>query len=55
MLVYATDAGISLLQALQPRIDEHHADVATLLGERNARQLERLLTILIEESERPAA
>ena len=55
VLVYATDAGLSLLQELQPRIDEHHADLATLLGERNARQLERLLTILIEESERPAA
>jgi DNA-binding MarR family transcriptional regulator len=55
VLVYATDAGIGLLQELQPRIDEHHADVATLLGERNARQLERLLTILIEESERPVA
>lgn len=55
VLVYATDAGIDLLRELQPRIDEHHADVAVLLGERNARQLERLLTILIDESERPVA
>jgi len=55
VLVYATDAGLGLLQQLEPRIDEHHADLATLLGERNARQLERLLTLLIAEAERPTA
>jgi DNA-binding MarR family transcriptional regulator len=55
VLVYATDAGLELLHALQPRIDAHHADVRALLGERNARQLERLLDLLIAESEQPAA
>jgi DNA-binding MarR family transcriptional regulator len=53
VLVYATDAGLELLQELQSRIDEHHADLGAVLGERNARQLERLLTRLIEDA--PAA
>ena len=48
VLVYATDAGVELLQ----RIDRHQAALGSLLGERNARQLERLLTLLIEGSER---
>jgi DNA-binding MarR family transcriptional regulator len=55
VLVYATDAGPELLQELQSKVDEHHASLRALLGERNARQLERLLTTLIEASERPAA
>ncbi len=55
ILVYSTDAGLELLQELQSRIDEHHAALAELLGERNARQLERLLTMLIEGAEQPAA
>lgn len=55
VVVYATDAGIDLLQELQSRIDQHHAALGSLLGERNARQLERLLTLLIEGSEQPAA
>ena len=52
VLVYATDAGVELLQELQQRIDRHQAALGSLLGERNARQLERLLTLLIEGSER---
>ena len=52
VLVYATDAGVELLQELQQRIDRHQAALGNLLGERNARQLERLLTLLIEGSER---
>jgi DNA-binding MarR family transcriptional regulator len=55
VLVYATDAGLELLQHLQPRIDQHHAALGSLLGERNARQLERLLTQLIDGAERPTA
>jgi len=55
VLVYATDAGLDLLRELQPRIDRHHAALRDLLGERNARQLERLLGLLITESERPVA
>ena len=55
VLVYATDAGLELLGELQSRIDRHHAALGTLLGERNARQLERLLTMLIDGSERPVA
>jgi DNA-binding MarR family transcriptional regulator len=55
VLVYATDAGLELLGEIQPRIDRHHASIATLLGERNARQLERVLTLLIDESEQAAA
>ena len=51
VLVYATDAGLELLQELQQRIDRHQAALGSLLGERNARQLERLLTLLIEGSE----
>jgi len=54
VLVYATDAGLDLLGEIQPRIDGHHAAIAALLGERNARQLERLLTLLIDGSEQPA-
>ena len=48
VLVYATDAGLELLQQLQSRIDQHHAALGALLGERNARQLERLLALLID-------
>ena len=55
VVVYATDAGLDLLQDLQSRIDQHHAALGSLLGERNARQLERLLTLLIEGSEQPVA
>ena len=55
VLVYATDGGLDLLRELEPRIDRHHAALRDLLGERNARQLERLLGMLIAESERPAA
>jgi DNA-binding MarR family transcriptional regulator len=55
VLVYVTDAGLDLLGQLEPRIDRHHAALRDLLGERNARQLERLLGMLIDESERPVA
>ena len=55
VLVYATDAGLDLLRELQPRVDAHHADLGSLLGARNARHLERLLTLLIEASDQPAA
>jgi len=55
VLVYVTDAGLDLLGQLEPRIDGHHAALRDLLGERNARQLERLLGMLIDESERPVA
>jgi DNA-binding MarR family transcriptional regulator len=51
VLVYVTDAGLDLLQQLQARMDQHHAGVGSVLGERNARQLERLLLQLIEGSE----
>src|SRR6187200_2439572 len=54
VLVYATDAGLALLQDLQQRVDRHQAELGTVLGERNARQLARLLTLLIESSERVA-
>ena len=49
VLVYATDAGLALLHELQGKVDQHHAALQALLGDRNARQLERLLTTLIEE------
>jgi DNA-binding MarR family transcriptional regulator len=55
VLVYATDAGLALLLELQGKVDRHHAALQALLGDRNARQLERLLTTLIEEAERPTA
>ena len=55
VLVYATDAGVELLQELQQRIDRHQAALGSLLGERNARQLERLLTLLIDGAEQPVA
>jgi DNA-binding MarR family transcriptional regulator len=55
VLVYATDAGLALLAELQGKVDRHHAALQALLGDRNARQLERLLTTLIEEAERPSA
>ena len=55
VLVYVTDAGLGLLPELQSKIDQHHAALQSLLGERNARQLERLLMTLIEAAERPAA
>ena len=54
VLVYATDAGLELLQELQSRVDRHQAALGSLLGERNARQLARLLTLLIEGSDRAA-
>jgi DNA-binding MarR family transcriptional regulator len=50
VLVYATDAGLGLLIELQGKVDQHHAALQALLGPRNARQLERLLTTLIEAS-----
>jgi DNA-binding MarR family transcriptional regulator len=55
VLVYATDAGLALLSELQGKVDRHHAALQALLGDRNARQLERLLTTLIEAAERPTA
>jgi DNA-binding MarR family transcriptional regulator len=55
VLVYATDAGLELLHELQGKVDQHHAALQALLGPRNARHLERLLTTLIEAAERPAA
>jgi DNA-binding MarR family transcriptional regulator len=55
VLVYATDAGLELLDELQSRMDRHHAELGALLGERNARQLERLLTMLIDEADQPVA
>ena len=55
VLVYATDGGLDLLEELQGKVDEHHAALRALLGDRNARHLERLLTTLIEAAERPAA
>ncbi len=55
VLVYVTDAGLALLQELQSKVDRHHAALQTLLGERNARQLERLLTMLVDAAERPSA
>jgi DNA-binding MarR family transcriptional regulator len=55
VLVYATDAGLELLEELQSRVDRHHADLGTLLGMRNARELERLLTLLIDGAEQPVA
>ena len=55
VLVYATDAGLALLHELQDKVDRHHAALQALLGDRNARQLERLLTTLIETAERPTA
>ncbi len=55
VLVYVTDSGLDLLDELQSRIDRHHASLGALLGERNARQLERLLTMLIDNAEQPAA
>jgi MarR family transcriptional regulator, organic hydroperoxide resistance regulator len=55
VLVYVTDAGLELFNQLQSRVDQHHASMGALLGPRNARQLERLLMLLIEEAERPSA
>lgn len=55
VLVYAADAGFDLLNELQGKVDQHHAALQALLGDRNARQLERLLTTLIEAAERPTA
>ena len=56
VLVYAADAGLELLHELQGAVDQHHAALQTLLGPRNARQLERLLTTLIDAAEeRPGA
>jgi DNA-binding MarR family transcriptional regulator len=55
VLVFATDGGLELLGELQARMDRHHAELGALLGQRNARQLERLLMLLIDSAERPAA
>lgn len=55
ILVYATDSGLELLDDLQSRVDLHHASLTALLGDRNARQLERLLTLLIDASQQPTA
>jgi len=55
VLVYATDAGLELLRQLQSSIDRHDAALGALLGERNARQLQRLLVLLIDGAERPTA
>jgi DNA-binding MarR family transcriptional regulator len=55
VLVYATDAGLELFTELQARIDRHHASLGAVLGERNARQLERLLHLLIDSAEQPHA
>lgn len=55
ILVYATDGGFDLLQELQGKVDEHHAALRALLGDRNARHLERLLTTLVEGAERRTA
>ena len=55
VLVYATDAGLALLHELQDKVDQHHAALQSLLGNRNARQLERLLPTLIEGADRPTA
>jgi DNA-binding MarR family transcriptional regulator len=55
VVVYATDAGLDLLAELQSRMDRHHAELGALLGERNTRQLERLLTLLIDGAEQPTA
>ena len=55
VLVYVTDAGLALLHELQSKIDQHHAALQSLLGERNARQLERLLTMLVDAAKRPPA
>ena len=53
VLVYATDSGLELYTELQSRIDRHHASLGAMLGERNARQLERLLRLLIDSAEQP--
>ena len=55
VLVYVTDGGLELLHELQGKVDQHHAALQALLGDRNARQLERLLTTLIEAAQRPTA
>ena len=55
VLVYVTDAGLGLLRELQSKVDGHHAALQTLLGERNARQLERLLTMLVDAEEQRVA
>ena len=55
VLVYVTDAGLAMLEELQSKVDQHHAALQSLLGERNARQLERLLTLLVEAEEQRAA
>ncbi len=52
VLVYLTDGGLALLHELQSKIDQHHAALQRQLGERNARQLERLLTMLVDAAER---
>lgn len=55
VLVYVTDAGLALLRELQSKVDRHHAALQDLLGARNARQLEHLLTLLVEAEEQRAA
>ena len=48
VLVYVTDTGLATLDGLQVSMDRHESSVTGLLGERNARLLERLLVQLIE-------
>ena len=48
VLVYVTDTGLAILDGLQVSMDRHESSVTGLLGERNARLLERLLVQLIE-------
>ena len=49
VLVYATDAGLACCPSCSGKVDGTMPTLQALLGERNARQLERLLTTLIEE------
>lgn len=51
VLLYTTDSGLDLLAGLHIRIQHHEDSIALQLGKGNARQLERLLTQLIESPE----
>lgn len=48
VLVYVTDAGLDMLEGLQDRIAQHDRQITALMGEKNLRQLERLLQMLID-------
>jgi MarR family transcriptional regulator, organic hydroperoxide resistance regulator len=50
VLVYATDAGLALLERVQPRADKHHQSLVEVLGEKDAKQLARLLMALVQAS-----